>query len=96
MANTDRHEMKRRRRDPAADEEERSVIALIVNGWLVGAFVGVALAAALIAMNVGGLYDLIAGAGDPVTPVLLFAAGCATMVGALWSAISVMLLPKLD
>ena len=50
----------------------------------------------MIAFNAGGLFDLIAGAGDQVTPVFLFCAGFATLVGALWAAMAVMLLPWHD
>lgn len=59
----------------------------------VGAGLGTAFAGVLLATNTAGLGDLIVTTSDPVTPVILFVVGFATLIGGLYTASAVMLVP---
>lgn len=61
-----------------------------------GALVGVALAAALVSTNAGGLRTLVMSTGEPLIPAVLLAVGFASLIGGLWAAAAVMLMPYPD
>ena len=60
----------------------------------IGAISGVAVCAALIATNVGGLADLLATASEPVLPVALLAVFFALSLGSLAMGAAVMAMPR--
>jgi len=72
------------------------IVILIAKNTAIGALVGLAFAAGLIAWNAGGLLDLLGGAGDPLTPVLLMAASFASLFGSVFAGIAVMFLHRSD
>lgn len=59
----------------------------------IGAALGAVFAVVLIVTNTGGIGDLILRTSDPVSPVLLFVVGFATLIGGLYTASAVMLVP---
>ena len=69
------------------------IVAFILRSGAVGAAGGAVLAAAFLAGDVAGLGTLVAGASDPVSPVLLLGLGFATLIGSLYAGAAIMLLP---
>lgn len=59
----------------------------------VGTALGAGFAVLLLVTNTAGLGDLVAATSDPVTPVILFVVGFATLIGGLYAGSAVMLLP---
>jgi hypothetical protein len=66
-------------------------VTFVLRNAAIGAALGVAVAAGLVATGAGGLRDLIRDAEDPVTPLVLLAAGFATLIGSLYTAAALML-----
>ncbi len=88
--------MNERQRYPLGTPEPRAhwprIVVVIAKNNAIGALVGLAFAAALVATNTGGLYDLISGASDKITPVLLLAGGFAGLLGSLFAGVAIMFL----
>jgi hypothetical protein len=69
------------------------VVRYILGSAVVGALIGILLAAALIATNAAGIGALIRDSSDPLSPLLLIALGFSTLFGSLYAGSAIMLLP---
>jgi hypothetical protein len=77
---------------PKQRPQGRAVRLVRLNG-LLGAGLGTAAAASLLAADFGGLMRLIAAGRDPAAALILLGAGFATLFGAVVAAGAVMLIP---
>lgn len=69
------------------------LLAFVLGNAAIGAALGVAFALLLLAIDAAGLRTLIAGSSEPVAPVVLLLLGFATLIGALYTAAAIMLVP---
>lgn len=70
------------------------VVAFILRSCAVGTGLGAGLAVALVLSDAGGMGTLIASSSEPVVPLVLFAAGFATLIGSLYAGSAIMTLPR--
>jgi len=80
---------------PARRPQSRAVRLVRLN-WMLGAGLGIAAAASLLAVDFGGLTRLIAAGRDPAAALILLGAGFATLFGAVAAAGAIMLIPETD
>jgi hypothetical protein len=73
----------------------RLVVYLIKN-TLIGAALGAAFAAVLLATDTGGILRLIEASDDPITPSAMFVAGFAMLVGSLYAGVAAMLIRSVE
>ena len=81
---------------PARPAEHRLpfLVRVVLRGAAIGAAIGTIVAGLLIVTDAAGLGTLIAASSEPVVPVIMLAAGFATLIGGLCAGSAIMLLPS--
>ena len=69
-------------------------VSFIVRSWAIGGAIGGGLAAVLVLTDTANLRTLIHGSQSPVTAIVLFLAGFATLFGGLYTGSAIMMLPR--
>lgn len=77
-------------------EGSSPLLAFLFGNAAIGSALGVAFAVLLIVVDAGGLRTLIGGSSEPWAPLALLIVGFATLIGGLYTAAAIMLLPKGD
>jgi hypothetical protein len=72
-------------------EQLPKLVRFMLSHALVGALIGLAMAATLVAANVSGLLDLLVASKEPIVPTVLLAAGFSTFISSVWVSAAVML-----
>ncbi len=67
------------------------LLAFVLGNAAIGAALGIAFAALLLAVDAAGIRTLILGSSEPVAPLVLLILGFATLIGSLYTAAAVML-----
>ncbi|MEZ5774472.1 MAG: hypothetical protein R3D33_07165 [Hyphomicrobiaceae bacterium] len=78
---------------PGASEALPLLVVFLIGHAAIGALIGIIVAGLILLTDLAGIKSLILMSGDPVTPLVLLAAGFAVLFGGVYSAAAVMLLP---
>ncbi|MDZ4843425.1 MAG: hypothetical protein SH859_14970 [Hyphomicrobium aestuarii] len=72
-------------------EQLPKLVRFMLSHALVGALIGLAMAATLVSANVSGLRDLLMASNEPIVPTVLLATGFSTFIISVWVSAAVML-----
>jgi hypothetical protein len=72
------------------------LVLFLIQQTVAGAALGVAFAGLLVAVDAGGLQTLIRESASPLVPLILLSVGFASLIGGLYAAAAVMLMPDDD